>query len=31
MSWYRRHYRVEPAIDAWNRVLAFFARHLKGA
>ncbi len=30
MSWYRVHYRVLPAVDAWKKVLDFYGRHLKG-
>ena len=25
---YRPNYRVEPAVDGWNKVLAFFGKHL---
>jgi carboxymethylenebutenolidase len=31
MSWYRPHYRVEQAVDAWKKVLGFYGRHLKAA
>jgi carboxymethylenebutenolidase len=31
MSWYRPHYRVEQAVDAWKKVLDFYGRHLKAA
>jgi carboxymethylenebutenolidase len=31
MSWYRPHYRVEQAVDAWKKVLHFYGRHLKAA
>jgi len=31
MSWYRRHYRVDQAIDAWDKVLDFYGRNLKTA
>jgi hypothetical protein len=31
MSWYRPHYRVAQAVDAWKKVLDFYGRHLKTA
>ena len=31
MSWYRRHYRVDQAIDAWDKVLDFYGRYLNTA
>lgn len=29
MSWYRHHYRIEQTINAWEKVFAFFGRHLQ--
>jgi carboxymethylenebutenolidase len=29
-AWYRPNYRVEQAVDGWNKVFTFFGKHLNG-